>query len=155
MDRQGRMVSRTLGARVRATSRRSASLTAVTSAFRQMMRPDRERLGLSVARASWLLGVSVRRSKSRSEGTRASASEIRSPHRQSTMTSVGSAIGRSVCVEREEHRIDLGSTEGHAPEASASAAAAGAHPMTRPQASATAAGDAFTAPDGISSKILR
>jgi predicted transcriptional regulator len=33
----------------------------VPSAFRQMMRQDRERLGLSVARASWLLGVSVRR----------------------------------------------------------------------------------------------
>jgi hypothetical protein len=26
-----------------------------------MMRDDRERLGLSVARASWLLGISVRR----------------------------------------------------------------------------------------------
>jgi hypothetical protein len=33
----------------------------VVSAFRDMMREDRERLGLSVARASWLLGVSVRR----------------------------------------------------------------------------------------------
>jgi hypothetical protein len=32
----------------------------VASAFRQMMRDDRERLGLCVARASWLLGVSVR-----------------------------------------------------------------------------------------------
>lgn len=32
----------------------------MASAFRQMMRDDRARLGLSVARASWLLGVSVR-----------------------------------------------------------------------------------------------
>jgi hypothetical protein len=31
------------------------------AAFRQMMRDDQERLGLSIARASWLLGVSVRR----------------------------------------------------------------------------------------------
>jgi hypothetical protein len=31
----------------------------VASSFRQMMRDDRERLGLSVARVSWLLGVSV------------------------------------------------------------------------------------------------
>jgi hypothetical protein len=33
----------------------------MSSAFRQMMRDDRERLGLLIARASWLLGVSVRR----------------------------------------------------------------------------------------------
>jgi Helix-turn-helix domain len=32
----------------------------VASAFRQMMRDDRERLGLSIARASWLVGISVR-----------------------------------------------------------------------------------------------
>jgi Helix-turn-helix domain len=31
----------------------------VASAFRTMMRDDRERLGLSVARASWLVGASV------------------------------------------------------------------------------------------------
>jgi predicted transcriptional regulator len=40
----------------------------LTSAFRTMMRVDRERLGLSVARASWLLGVSVRRYRELEEG---------------------------------------------------------------------------------------
>ena len=39
-----------------------------SSAFRQMMRDDRERPGLSVARASWLLGVSVRRYRELEEG---------------------------------------------------------------------------------------
>jgi hypothetical protein len=38
-----------------------ATLASVASALRRMMRVDRERLGPSVARASWLLGVSVRR----------------------------------------------------------------------------------------------
>jgi hypothetical protein len=33
-----------------------------------MMRDDRERLGLSVARASWLLGVSVRRYRDLEDG---------------------------------------------------------------------------------------
>jgi hypothetical protein len=33
-----------------------------------MMRDDRARLGLSVARASWLLGVSVRRYRELEEG---------------------------------------------------------------------------------------
>ena len=33
-----------------------------------MMREDRERLGLSVARASWLLGVSVRRYRGLEDG---------------------------------------------------------------------------------------
>jgi|RhiMetdeSRZDD1v2_1073273.scaffolds.fasta_scaffold82708_6 hypothetical protein len=32
----------------------------MASVFRQLMKDDRERLSLSVARASWLLGVSVR-----------------------------------------------------------------------------------------------
>ena len=40
----------------------------MVSAFRQMMRDDRERLGLSIARASWLVGVSVRRYRELEEG---------------------------------------------------------------------------------------
>jgi predicted transcriptional regulator len=40
----------------------------VTSAFRQMTRDNRERLGLSVVRAAWLVGVSVRRYKELEEG---------------------------------------------------------------------------------------
>ena len=40
----------------------------MAAAFRQMMRDDRERLGLSVARASWLLGVSVRRYRELEDG---------------------------------------------------------------------------------------
>lgn len=40
----------------------------MASAFRQMMREDRLRLGLSVARASWLLGVSVRPYRSLEDG---------------------------------------------------------------------------------------
>jgi predicted transcriptional regulator len=40
----------------------------VVGAFRQMMRDDRKRLGLSVARAWWLLGVSVRRYRELEEG---------------------------------------------------------------------------------------
>lgn len=40
----------------------------MASAFRQMMRDDRERLGLSIARASWLLGVSVRRYQELEDG---------------------------------------------------------------------------------------
>jgi predicted transcriptional regulator len=37
-------------------------------AFRQLIRDDRERLGLSLGRASWLLGVSVRRYRELEEG---------------------------------------------------------------------------------------
>jgi hypothetical protein len=38
------------------------------SAFRQMMRDDRERLDLSVARTSWLLDVSVGRYRELEDG---------------------------------------------------------------------------------------
>jgi hypothetical protein len=37
-------------------------------AFRQIMRDDRERLGLYVASASWLLGVSVSRDRESDDG---------------------------------------------------------------------------------------
>jgi predicted transcriptional regulator len=40
----------------------------MASAFRQMMREDRERLGLSVARASWLVGVSACRYRELEQG---------------------------------------------------------------------------------------
>jgi hypothetical protein len=40
----------------------------VPSVFRQLMREDRERLGLSVARASWLLGSSVRQFRELEDG---------------------------------------------------------------------------------------
>ena len=51
-----------------AASLRSSRLSRVSSAFRQMMCDDRERLGLSIARASWLLGISVRQYRELEEG---------------------------------------------------------------------------------------
>jgi len=40
----------------------------VASGFRQMVPDDRERLDVSVARVSWLLGVSVHRYRELEEG---------------------------------------------------------------------------------------
>jgi hypothetical protein len=62
--------------------RRYSYSSAVASAFRKMMRDDRERLGLSIVRASWLLGVSVPRHRELEDGVASLPTRSRRRHRE-------------------------------------------------------------------------
>lgn len=63
--------------------------------FGQMLRRDRERSGLSIARASWLVGVTPREYKELEAGTRAPSFE--------TYDRIGKLLGwRETFIERLE-----------------------------------------------------
>jgi hypothetical protein len=75
----------------------------VASAFREMMRHDWERLGLSVARASWLVQVSVRRCE------RLEMGEVtRAIGRRATRAATALPIEKSNVPERVTLRIASG-----------------------------------------------